>query len=133
MERPSLKPVAFLVVVLLLRAAAMGFPSLVVESPDAPAPSKVTAATYFYEKDDSSIPPAVQSGLNRLNRERGIVATAEDDDVKDGDGEVPDQYRISLPKAKEIGVPCLVVMAGEQVVNTVKAPTTEGQVLEAVP
>lgn len=102
--------------------------------PVKPAPTTpATAATYVYEKDVSAIPTAVLVGLNRLNRERKIVATLFERDTKDGDGDTPDQYRVPLAAAQKAGLPALVVTAGEQVLRVVKAPTTEAQVMEAAP
>jgi hypothetical protein len=94
--------------------------------------TKPTAATYFYEKDDTAIPLGVTTGLNRLNRERGIVATLFEDDTSDGDGDIPDQYKIPLEAARKAGLPALVVVGGVKVLNVVPAPTTEVQMMEAV-
>lgn len=98
----------------------------------APAPTvKVTSVTFVYEKDDHAIPPPVLAALNQLNR-RGIVAATFDDDVVDGTGEVPDQFKVALEESRKQGLPLLVVQAGGDVVRVVKSPTTEQQVLEAV-
>lgn len=91
----------------------------------------VTAVVYVYEKDQTAVPPAVASGLNRLNRERKIMATNFDRDTKDGTGEVPDQYKVPLAAAVDKGVPSLVVLAGEKVVRVVLDPKTEEAVMEA--
>lgn len=93
-------------------------------------PSKPTAATYFYEKDSGGVPPAVGAGISKLN-EQGIRATTHEDDTTNANQQIPKQYAVSLPAAREAGLPALVVMAGEKVVRTVKAPTTEESVLEA--
>lgn len=98
-----------------------------------PAPATATSVTYVYEKDDTNPPAQVASALNRLNREKKIIATMFEDDTKDGSGEVPDQYRVPLAAALEAGLPALVVTNGETVLTVVKAPTTEAQVLEATP
>lgn len=92
---------------------------------------KVTAATYVYEKNDTAIPSQVMAGLNRLNREQGIIATAYEIDTKNGLGNVPKQYQVSAAAAVKNGLPALVVMAGDVELRTVKAPTTEQQVMEA--
>jgi len=118
---------------LLLLAVALamhGGVELPIISPPAPAP-QITSATYVYEKDDSAVPSAVLVGLNRLNRERKIVATLFEDDSTDGDGQVPDQYKIPVATAKEAGLPALVVLAGSEVVRVVKSPETVDQVMEA--
>ncbi len=98
-----------------------------------PAPTvKATQATFVYEKDEHNIPLPVLAALNALNR-RGIVAATFDDDVVDGTGEVPEQYKIALAEARKEGLPLLVVQAGPTVVKVVKSPKTEAEVLEAVP
>lgn len=92
------------------------------------APAKTTAAVYVYEKGGGGVPPVVQAAIGKLN-ERGIIATTHED----GPGAIPEQYKQAVPAARTAGLPALVAMAGEQVVRTVSKPTTEAQVLEAVP
>lgn len=92
------------------------------------APVKVTAVTYVHD-EKVVIPAGVSAALAELNLQ-GIVATAFPDDATDGDEQVPDQYKIALPAAKTIGIPSLVVQAGDKVLRTLKAPTTKEQVLE---
>jgi hypothetical protein len=101
--------------------------------PTKPPPSlKATAAVYVYEKDQTVPPRAVQAALQQLNAGGSVVASAIDDDVVDGDGEIPDQYRSAIDIARKEGLPCLVVLAGDKILRTVGAPTTEQQVTEAV-
>lgn len=92
-----------------------------------------TAAVYVYEKDATAVPPGVTVGLNRLNRERQILATLVEADATDGDGEVPDQYRAAVEAAKARGLPALVVLSGSTVLAIVKAPTDADAVVRAVP
>lgn len=92
-----------------------------------------TAATYVYEKDSNAVPAGVLAGLNRLNREKKILATAFEEDTRDGSGEVPDQFKVALTAATSAGLPALVVTGGDAVLNVVKAPTTEDQTVGAVP
>lgn len=92
-----------------------------------------TAAVYVYEKDSHAVPPGVTVGLNRLNRERQILATLVEADATDGDGEVPDQYRAAVEAAKAKGLPALVVLSGSTVLAIVKAPTDADAVVRAVP
>ena len=92
-----------------------------------------TAAVYVYEKDSHAVPPGVTVGLNRLNRERQILATLVEADATDGDGEVPDQYRAAVEAAKAKGLPALVVLSGSTVLSIVKAPTDADAVVRAVP
>ena len=91
-----------------------------------------TSVTYVMEKDDGAVPSGVMAGLNRLNREKGIVATVFEEDSTDGDGDVPDQYREPLRAAREAGLPAFVVMGGNKVLRVVKAPTTADAIVEAV-
>lgn len=113
---------------MLMLAARNGvaLPTLI----ESPLPS---AVTYVYEKDNTPLYPQVSAGLNRLNRERKIRATAIDDDVLDGTGQVPEQYKVAIPAAQEAGLPALVVTAGDTVLKVVKDPTTVEQVWGAVP
>lgn len=96
----------------------------------APA-EKVTAAVYVYEKDSSAVPSGVMVGINRLNREKGIVATLFEDDSTDGSGDVPDQYREPLRAAREAGLPSLVMMSGSKVAKVLKSPKTAEEIMEA--
>lgn len=96
-------------------------------------PSKATAAMYVYEKDASAVPVGVTVALNRLNRERQIVATLLEADTTDGDGDVPDQYKPVLEAARQKGLPALVVLAGSTVLAVVAAPTDADAIVRAVP
>lgn len=95
------------------------------------SPEKVTAVTYVHD-EKAAIPSGVLAAINELNT-RGIIASNYPDDATDNEDKVPDQYKVTLPAAKAIGIPSLVVQAGDRVLRTVKAPTTKQQVLEAVP
>jgi hypothetical protein len=92
---------------------------------------KATAVSYVYDDKRHLIPPPVASALSKLN-ERGVVATMDEVDTLDGEGEVPDQYRVSRPAAIKAGLPALVVMGGERVLRVVPSPKTEEAVLGAV-
>jgi hypothetical protein len=94
-----------------------------------PGLSKPTAVTYVHD-EKAVVPSEVYVALAELNAQ-GIRATTFPDDASDGDDQVPDQYKVTLPAAKAAGIPSLVVQAGERVLRTVKAPTTKAQVLEA--
>jgi hypothetical protein len=93
------------------------------------SPAKVTAVTYVHD-EKAAIPSPVLAALAELNT-KGIVATAFPDDTTDGDNQVPDQYRVTLPAAKAVGIPSLVVQAGDKVLRTIKSPTAKAAVLEA--
>jgi hypothetical protein len=95
----------------------------------APAPT-VSRVVYVFEKDDGPVPSPVSAALNALNR-RDIVATTWDDDTTDGEGEVPDQYKVPLEESRKAGTPLLVVLNGDEVIRVVKAPTTLEQIEEA--
>lgn len=91
--------------------------------------NKVTAATYVYDvRTTGGVPPGVLKGLDRLNREKQILASA----YEHTDGaSVPKQYTVPVEEAKKAGLPALVVMAGDKPVKVVKDVTTEQQVWEA--
>lgn len=107
-------------------------PTKPVEPPAVDPSTTPTAAIYVYEKDETAVPSAVRSALNRLNRERKILATEFEDDTIDDTGSTPAQYTIPLAAARKAGLPALVVMAGSEVLSVTLAPSTEDQVLEAV-
>lgn len=130
-----MREIALLIAGLILLG---GVPSLPVELPSwtwtAPAPpAAATAAVYVYEKDSHAIPTGVTVGINRLNRERKIVATLLEDDTTDGTGEVPEQYRTALDAARKSGLPSLVVLSGSTVLATISAPATADEIVRAVP
>lgn len=92
--------------------------------------TKPDTAVYIYEKDSGGIPSGVAVGIDKLNRQ-GLLATNFEDDTTDGDGDVPDQYKVPLAAAREAGLPALVVMGGGEVLRVVKV-TGEADTLEAV-
>ena len=103
------------------------------ELPPAPTPTtKATAATYVYDVRSSSIPPAVLAGLNRLNREKKILATLYEDNANSGSGEVPAQYKLAYEAAKAAGLPPLIVTDGKSVLKVVKDPKTVEQIMESI-
>jgi len=101
--------------------------------PDDPQPSTVSQVTYIYEKDETAPPPEVSGELLRLNQETEIAASEIDDDVVDGSGEVPDQYKKSIQAAREHGLPCLVIQDDQgNVLAVVASPTTAEDIRKAV-
>lgn len=115
----------------------------VVDPPKPPdnTKKKVAKVTYVYEKDHNAVPRPVSAALQRINREHAglIVASEFEDDTVDGDGDTPDQFKNALRVSRnfgspgQAGVPILVVEAADgTILNTVKAPTTEKQVMEAI-
>jgi hypothetical protein len=104
-----------------------------VPSITAPAPGPATAAVYVYEKDHTAVPVGVTVGLNRLNRERQIVATLLEADTTNGAGTIPEQFRQAVAAAKADGLPALVVLSGSTVLAIVKAPADAEQIVRAVP
>ena len=126
MKKPSAITVALLLAALWLTFGQTGGCTL-----PTPFTPKVTAATYVYEKGDTPIPSPVLAAIDKLNR-LGILATTFEQDTKDGTGDVPEQYKAARTAAMNVGLPALVVVAGEKVLRTVKEPKTEEAVLEAV-
>ena len=117
---------------LLLIAAAIYWQQV---GPSVKLPSlpnnKVTAATYVYDvRTTGGVPPGVLKGLDRLNREKQIVASSYE--LTEGE-RVPAQYTVAVDEAKKVGLPSLVVLAGDKAIKVAKAPTTEEQIWGAVP
>lgn len=105
--------------------------------PDKPPPDppvdpnqKTTQVTFVFEKDSSNTPRQVALALQRLNA-AGVLATEFEEDATDGNGEVPDQYKIALEAARKAGLPALVVQSGNVVKRVIQNPTTTEQVMEA--
>lgn len=96
------------------------------------APS-VSAVVYVYEKDETAIPVGVSSGINKLNRDKKVVASLFERDTVDGTGQTPDQFKPALEAARRESIPSLIVLSGTSVVKVVKSPKTETEVLGAVP
>lgn len=129
-----MRPVLLLLAGLILLGGVPSLPGGPWFAPPAPAVDRVpTAAVYVYEKDAGTVPPGVTVGLDRLNRERRIVANLLEADATNGAGEVPAQFRPALAAAKVRGLPALVVLSGTAIVSVVPAPTTAEQIVGAVP
>jgi hypothetical protein len=95
-------------------------------------PAKASAAVYVYEKSDAAIPHGVTVGLDKLNRERSVVATLCEVDTVNGADKVPAQYQPAVDAAKAKGLPALVVLSGSAVLSIVAAPTTAEEIGRAV-
>ena len=104
------------------------WPVPIVATPELPS-----SVVYVYEKDQSAIPVGVTVGLNRINRERGIVASLYEADTTDGGGDVPEQYREALAAATASGLPALVVLSGTAVLSVTPAPEDAEAIVRAVP
>lgn len=102
-----------------------------IEPPDTP-PQTPTAATYIYEKDDGGIPSPVLTAIDKINREKKIVADFFEDDTVDGTGQTPQRYKSALAAARASGLPALVVTIGPGQFRIVKDPRTEAAVFEAI-
>jgi hypothetical protein len=96
-------------------------------------PQQATAVVYVYEKDATPIPVQVKAALSQINLSKNIPATTFDVSGVDGQDQVPEQYIVPKAEAEKLGLPALVVMAGNEVVKTVKDPKTIDDVLKAVP
>lgn len=92
--------------------------------------TKASEATYVWDKSQGGVPPAVMSGLNKLNTERNILATQFE---QPDSGNIPDQYAVAFEAAKKNGLPSLVALAGQRVLKVTKDPRTEEAVLGGVP
>jgi len=126
-----MRPLLLLAAGLVLLAGPL--PSIPWPVPAVTAPAAATAAVYVYEKDQTAVPTGVVVALNRLNRDRGIVATLLEADTVDGAGEIPDQYREALAAATASGLPAFVVLSGSTVLSVTPAPTDPDEIARAVP
>jgi hypothetical protein len=126
-----MRPLLLLAAGLVLLAGPL--PSIPWPVPAVTAPAAATAAVYVYEKDATAVPVGVTVGLNKLNRERKIVATLLEADTVDGTGEIPDQYREALAAATASGLPALVVLSGSTVLSVTPAPADADEIARAVP
>lgn len=97
-----------------------------------PLTRKVTAVTYVYEKDQNPVPPQVVKALSDINKEGLIVASYFDEDTTTGKDSVPEQYKVALSAAKQVGLPCLVVVYSSGSPKVVKDPKTTQEVMEAL-
>lgn len=101
-----------------------------------PAPIIVSPGlqvTYVYEKDDTAVPAAVLSGLNRLSREKKVaIASVFEKDSRTGSGEIPKQYQLAITEGVKAGLPALVVEKDGKMLNVVKDPKTEEAVFNVV-
>lgn len=93
----------------------------------------VTAAVYVYEKDDGPVPTGVYTAIEKINREKNILASLFEDDTVDGNGETPEQYKPALDAARAKSIPAFVVLSGTTAITVVEKPQTEAEVLEAIP
>lgn len=99
--------------------------------PPAVPVKKATRATYIYEQRAGNVPPPVAAAISKLNA-GGFVATCIDQHTFTRTGQVPVQYDVALTEAKKVGIPCLIIQAGDVVLRVVKNPKTTEQVMEAV-
>lgn len=123
-KKPSLAPIVLLLGLWYLLNGG-GLPSVI-------APSGVTAVHYFLEKDKDAPRSPILSALDKLNS-KGVVANMVEVDTKDGTGEVPEQYKVSLPAAIEKGIPAVVALSGSKVSKVLSGQATEEEVLGLSP
>ena len=97
-----------------------------------PLTNEVTAVVYVYEKDNNAVPLQVAKALQDINAAGGAVASDFEEDTVDGDGQVPDQYKVALDAARKAGLPALVTLKGQTVYKVVKAPKATAPVMEAM-
>lgn len=105
--------------------------------PPAPIPPvdptvRPNRATYIYESRQGAPPPPVLAALSKLNVPGGFVASAIDQHVLTGKGQIPVQYYSALEAAKKAGIPCLVIESASGVLRVVKSPQTAKDVTDAV-
>ena len=82
-------------------------------------PSKALRATYVYEKSRHAIPGELTALFRELIQSGDCSAGSIDQDVRNGDGSVPKQYAVALAKAKEAGLPIVVIEYADGSTKTV--------------
>lgn len=105
-------------------------------TPDQPVPDTkpgLVRVTYVYEKDDSPVPSEIHAGINRLKREKKVLASLFEEDTTDADGDVPDQYKVALSEARAAGLPALVAEYADKSRKVLVNPKTEAQVWSLAP
>ena len=128
-----MKPFVLLAAGLVLVFGIPDVPWIQWPVPIVATPEPPSSVVYVYEKDQSAIPVGVTVGLNRINRERGIVASLYEADTTDGTGDVPEQYREALAAATASGLPALVVLSGTTVLSVTPAPEDAEAIVRDVP
>ena len=122
--------------VVLLAIAAEFDAQPVPPTPDQPEPDtkpELVRVTYVYEKDDSPVPAEIHAGINRLKREKKVLASLFEEDTTDADGDVPDQYKVALSEARTAGLPALVAEYADKSRKVLVNPKTEAQVWSLAP
>ena len=94
-------------------------------APD-PISTNVTKATFIYEKDKTSPSSSLLVKMNKLNREKNILATLFDIDTTNGLGQIPEMYRKEVEAATN-QTPCLVLSNDSGVIKVLKS---EKEILE---
>lgn len=102
-------------------------------SPVRPVDLKATSAVYVYEKNDGPVPPAVTAAIDKINREKKVLASLFEDDTTDGSGDVPDQYKPALEAAKKASIPAFVVLSGTTAVAVVASPKSIEEMMRLFP
>lgn len=91
------------------------------------AGGRVTAVTYFHERD-TPVPSGVRAALDEMNhREPPIMATAHEIEAT-----TPEQYAVSQPAAQKAGLPAIVSSAGKTVKRVVREPKTKEEALSCL-
>lgn len=114
-----------IILVLLLLKNGGSFPN-VISIPT----RKITHLVYVFEKDKTAKPPDVEYALIKINNDSNseVVAYPFEWDDTSGDDDLSPTNLAAKEKAKEIGLPCLISLSGNEVIKWVKDPKTEEDV-----
>jgi hypothetical protein len=120
-------------VLLLLAGLLWQFNNKGCTLPGVPSQKATHVCYVFNVRETGTVPGPVLVGLNRINREKQILA--DNLELPDEGETVPTPYQAILAAAKEAGLPSLVVAAneGKTIIKVVKNPTTDQAVWESVP
>jgi|10_taG_2_1085330.scaffolds.fasta_scaffold00075_3 hypothetical protein len=95
-----------------------------------PAPTKTTAIAIIY--DGLAGPPLAGEGATNELRSQGKPVFFVSAGVQTGTGEAPAFLAPAIVKANEIGLPALVLMAGDTITKAINLPATKDAILAEV-
>ena len=92
---------------------------------------KTTMAVVVYESSEQPIAPYAMAARDRIEA-AGIEYRITDKDVETGDGQTPAELKPAIDAAKAVGLPSLVIQAGETVQRVVPFPQDADAIVREV-
>jgi hypothetical protein len=82
-----------------------------------------------YESSEMPLPTQTYDARPKIE-EAGHEFRVVDDDVEDGDGQMPDELKLAIPAAREHGLPALVVQSGDEILKVLDLPETAEEIIK---